>query len=378
MLRPGALFSTGDSCLGLGHVVGIMSSRRAGLVAILCLGLAYAVPIPDGGWNQGAHFAIVRAIWRGSAPIDQDRWLTSDVAYVGGHYYAAKAPGLALSSLPVYAVMRTTGLSKAIDRHTDSRATAAGLTMWSLGLLSVAGAAVILLLLVRSVGDRVERGYGLAAATTMGVGTLVLPFATLYFAHVLSTLFAFAGFALLWRERDSSPRPALIVASGVLTGLAITTEFTVALVAGPLLVYALLCPVQRVRRGLGYAAGVVVGIVPLLAFNWWAFGSPFHIPYSNAVSVPGSSGHDVLEANASGIFGVGWPSARVVGEIVIGSRGLLTLSPVLVMSAVGTILVYRRGRRAEALTISTVTLLFIVMDAGYYLPFGGDTPGPRF
>ena len=41
-------------------------------------------------------------------------------------------------------------------------------------------------------------------------------------------------------------------------------------------------------------------------------------------------------------------------------------------------LLYRRGRRAEALTIAAVALAFFVYDSGYWLPFGGGSPGPRF
>jgi hypothetical protein len=51
---------------------------------------------------------------------------------------------------------------------------------------------------------------------------------------------------------------------------------------------------------------------------------------------------------------------------------------VLVLAGVGTFLLHRRGRRAEAITIAAVSLTFLVYNAGYYLPFGGGSPGPRF
>jgi hypothetical protein len=355
-----------------------MRYRRKCLAAILCLGLAYAAPISDVGWNQGAHYALVRSMWRGSPSVDRDRWLSSDVAYVGGHYYAAKAPGLGLASLPAYAVLHLSGASRVIDRHASSRRRAASLTIWALGLLSVVTAATVLLLLVGLVGDRVAPGFGLASAVTLGVGTLVLPFATVYFAHVLSALFGFAAFVVLWRERETGARLMWVAVAGLLVGLAVTTEYTLALVGAPLLVYALVRPQARLRRGLAYGVGALVGIVPLLVFNWWAYRSPFHVSYTNAVSVPGSSGHDVLGANTTGFFGVGLPSPRVALELLFASRGLLTLSPVLAMSVVGALLMFRRGYRPESLVIGTVAVLFIVANSGYFLPFGGATPGPRF
>ena len=46
------------------------------------------------------------------------------------------------------------------------------------------------------------------AAVTLGAGTLLLPFSTLLFAHVLSTFLGFAAFTFLWAEREL--RPALL------------------------------------------------------------------------------------------------------------------------------------------------------------------------
>jgi hypothetical protein len=50
----------------------------------------------------------------------------------------------------------------------------------------------------------------------------------------------------------------------------------------------------------------------------------------------------------------------------------------LLLGALGTVLLYRRGRRAEALTIGGVCLCYVVYNSGYYLPFGGGFMGPRF
>ena len=72
------------------------------------------------------------------------------------------------------------------------------------------------------------------------------------------------------------------------------------------------------------------------------------------------------------------PSLPVLATLLFDSRGLLTLSPVLLMGAIGTVLLYRRGRRAEALTIGGICLCYLGYNSGYYLPFGGGFMGPRF
>ena len=95
---------------------------------------------------------------------------------------------------------------------------------------------------MRRVAGWVEPGFGTVAAVAMGLGTLLLPFATMFFAHALSACLVFAAFTVLFVERRGRPRPALLVAAGVLAGLAITTEYPTALIGFVLGVYALARP----------------------------------------------------------------------------------------------------------------------------------------
>ena len=92
----------------------------------------------------------------------------------------------------------------------------------------------------------------------------------------------------------------------------------------------------------------------------------------------GRAGTTFSGSTAQGAFGVGRPHPRVALELLFSNRGLLVLSPVLALAGVGTVLLYRRGWRAEALTIGGIALAFLAYDSGYVNPFGGDVPGPRF
>jgi hypothetical protein len=62
----------------------------------------------------------------------------------------------------------------------------------------------------------------------------------------------------------------------------------------------------------------------------------------------------------------------------VGGRGLLLSSPVLALAAVGLVLLWRRRLRAEAGLAAAVVLAFLLVEAGYFLPYGGISPGPRF
>ena len=76
---------------------------------------------------------------------------------------------------------------------------------------------------------------------------------------------------------------------------------------------------------------MIVGVLPLLAYNHWAFGSIGTMSYDNAVDRQGFTGHDTLGLNSGGFFGITWPDPRVALELLISPRGLLALTPVVVM-----------------------------------------------
>jgi hypothetical protein len=382
--------------------------RLIGLSAIACVALAAALVMQASGWAQVSNFALVRALSNGTAKIDRYHWETKDESWYRGHYYSVKSPVLPALTLPVYEALKANGgagwayeTAKSAREHRSWRwrpsalpadlygrnrirtyhvrgtIEAATPLIWVLGLFGCVLPALALMLIVRRLGDRLEPGYGVAAAVTLGLCTMVLPFSTLYFSHVLAALLGFAAFAVLWREREGDGRLALVALAGLLAGLAFATEYPLALGGAVLGVYAI-SRGARVRRGLAYAAGALLGALPLFAYNLWAFGSITHLSYANAVKSQGLSGHDVLGSNAGGFFGVGVPDPKVALDLLFSAKGLFTLAPVLVMGVVGIVLLRRRGRRAEAWTIAGMAAAYLVYNSGYWLPYGGGTPGPRF
>jgi hypothetical protein len=230
---------------------------------------------------------------------------------------------------------------------------------------------LLLLLLVWRVAERFEPGYGVASAVMLGLGTMVLPLSTFLFSHVFTAFLGFAAFALMLRERDGPASPMLLALAGLAMGYAVTSEYPLFFVAVVLGLYLLsrrdaLNPLGVIRRAGAYIAGGVVGIVPLLLYNHYAFNSWTHLAYSN------------VKRQKAGFFGIGLPKFKVFSTLLFDSRGLLTIAPVLIMAAVGAVMLYRRGKRAEALTIGGICLCYVGYNSGYYLPFGGGFMGPRF
>jgi hypothetical protein len=328
---------------------------------VVALALAYAWPIQGAGNAQNSQYALVRALAEGTPRIDRTRYETgdivsADVTFYRGHVYSNKAPGLAFVSLPAFEAVRAAGLWPGGD---PSR------TLWVLGLVAVVVPAVILAALVRGVAERLVPGFGALAAVVAGLGTLILPFATIYYNHVLAALLAFAAFAVLVAERQGPSRRSLVFAGGVLGGLAVTAEYANALVVGVVAVYAV-ARGSYARRLLAYGTGLVVGLVPLLAYNQWAFGSIARVSY-----LVGSEGAANAEQTHLD------PSLLVLLRNLVSSTGLVTLAPVLACAIVGAVLLFRPAP-AETCVVSAVVALMVLYASSFGPSFGGYSPGPRY
>ena len=141
--------------------------------------------------------AEVRALSHGEKTIDPYHWETKDESWYRGHYYSVKSPVLPALTLPVYEVLKANdgagwayrtalrareqhswrwrpsalpadlyGRNRIRTYHVRGRVEAATPLIWVLGLFGCVLPALLLMLLVRRLGDRLEPGYGAAAAVT--------------------------------------------------------------------------------------------------------------------------------------------------------------------------------------------------------------------
>ncbi len=347
------------------------SRRRLALIAIALVALGCATLIQSYSWNQTAHYDLIQAFDNDGTNIDAYRSNTGDKVRYHGHFYSARAPGLALFVLPFYDTLNLVDAKGWSEAHVAPPDRPGDEFIYLLGLWGNVIPGLLLLALVYAVAERFSPGFGAATAIVLGLGTLVLPLSTLMFSHVFTAFLGFAAFWLMIREREGPPSFWLLWLAGLLIGYAIGSEYPLAFVAAVLGLFLLsrrecLTPRGIARRAGAYLLGVLIGIVPLLLYNHYAFGSWTHIAYAD------------VPRQQKGFFGIGAPSLRVLSTLLFDSRGLLTVSPVLIMAGFGTFLLYRRGRRAEALTIAGICLCYVVYNSGYYLPFGGSFSGPRF
>src|SRR6202161_3678624 len=346
-----------------------MTAKRVALVAILFVGLAYATMIQSFSWNQTSHYDLTRSLNVETTNIDAYQENTGDKVFYKGHWFSARAPGLALFSMPFYDVLKGLDAEKWARKSEARRGEDEMICL--LGLWGNVLPGLLLLVLVWRVAERFEPGFGAAAAVSLGLGTMVLALSTLLFSHVFTAFLGFAAFALMLRERDGPPAPSLLALAGLAIGYAVGAEYPLFFVGAVLGLYLLsrrdaLNPRRVLTRAGSYIGGGIVGIVPLVLYNHYACHSWTHLASSD------------VPRQQKGFFGIGAPSLKVLATLLFDSRGLLTISPVLIMGVIGTVLLYRRGKRAEALTIGGVCLCYVGYNSGYYLPFGGGFMGPRF
>ena len=311
---------------------------RTGLLLAL-VALAALPPIALTGPQDRTRYELTRHVaLHGTIRLEPGLF---DRAVFNGHTYADKAPGLSFAAIPAFELERATGIAKAPrDWHSEGDASLWLMRVLSSGVLFLVGVFVVL------------RLAGTLAAATFGVATMAAPLAPTFFEHDAAAALAIGAYALLRRN---------LFLAGLCAGLAVCVSYQTALIALVLLVVA----VRRWRRdALLFVAGLVPPAVALGAYDQVAFGSPFHLSYRYVAN-------RFAERQHAGFFGIGYPTAHGIAEVLVGSRGLLIWSPVCIAAAVGLVL----ARRWAPLVI---VALFVLVDAGYFLPYGGGSPGPRF
>ena len=57
-------------------------------------------------WNQTSHYDLIRSLDANGTTIDGYQQNTGDKVFYKGHWYSARAPGLALFALPFYDTLK--------------------------------------------------------------------------------------------------------------------------------------------------------------------------------------------------------------------------------------------------------------------------------
>jgi 4-amino-4-deoxy-L-arabinose transferase-like glycosyltransferase len=329
-----------------------------------------------GGWNQNSRFDLVRSITeRHTLQIDAYHENTQDKAHFRGHYYSDKAPGLAFFAVPfaeaTRTAMRVVGLTPESPRGEY-------FLSWIITAVAVAlptaFAAMCLFYLALRFGSDMT-GASLASAI-FSIGTPILAYATLFWAHALVAsclVFAYAA-ALKLRETQREFWWALSV--GLTAGWATVTEYPAAPASALLAFFALSSVWSRGPRARSTAvAGIAIGAaacaIILFSYLHAAFGG-FRPSYSyydpNSFSFMQQQGY----------LGLTYPHPDRILKLFFGcSRGLFFASPVLLAGVPGLWWLGRRFR-GPAVVAAVIAIYYFLFNASFYWWKAGLTFGPRY
>ena len=340
---------------GPGIVIGLFA-----LLAILVLPVFPHFVSP----NETTRWALAAAVVEeGKLEVTRSARLLGprleDVAAFDGRLYSNKAPGAALVALPGYLAARPFAgpPSPASLRP-------------SLTAMRLAGATLPVLLLALLFARLAPEGGRREALFALLFATPLLAYALLLFAHALVAACLFGAWAALFGPSAGSAGPRRDAAAGALLGLAVLSEYPAAV---PALAIVAVAAWRAPRRLLPIGAGALPFAALLGAYDAACFGSPFRL----------SSG---LEKDAAfrdlarrGLFGIGLPRPAILLRLLLDpSKGLLVLSPLLLLVPAGLAAARRRlGPRAFA-ALLLAPLAVLLTYAGYPNWHGGFTVGARY
>jgi hypothetical protein len=360
----------------------------SGLSIFLLFLIAYAYFLPRwADWNENSHFSLVQSLVEEHRFVIDDyyHW-TGDYAMYRGHQYTDKAPGLSFLAVPFFAgfqvaeglvpanvwtraaasnsaflaTLRANGSGLLVDKIQY----AAGLYVVTFFTVSVPSA-LLWLFVYMFLGEVGIPGKTRLMVTLLsGLGTLALPYATVFYNHMTAAFLTFAAFYLLFRIKHGRLSPDYLWAVGAILGLTVLTDFPSVIPAGILFLYAASFLPRRVllARIIG---GALPFAIALGFYNAVCFGSPFTSSYRYLALFP--------DQRSYGFLGFSWPTWAAFWGITFSPfRGLFFSSPFLLAALPGALLGWRDRRwRAELLVAIAVICAYLVLISCYYDWKGG-------
>ena len=341
--------------------------HSAAVIVTVVLALSYAYFGQGAGPNQNSRFDLVRAIVEEHRlSIDSFAANTIDKAQMGDHFYCDKAPGLSLAAVPFYALYRFVAGAPA---NTTSFVNALYWITWlTVGLATAFTGGLLTTLGPRFGASRVSSA---TAALVWGLGTPAFAYATLFVAHQWVAFLLVVSFTLLTIPEPKRPS-TLFVSAGFAAGFATISEFPIAIAATILGLFA--ARKHGLRAMLLFGAGGAPPIGLLGFYNARCFGSPFTLGYSR-LATP-----EFQKVISRGFFGIALPTKTALYGVLFSEfRGLLPLSPFLVLAPIGFWLAWKvRERRLELGVIAALSLSLLLLVSSYLRWDGGASMGPRY
>jgi len=320
-------------------------------------------------------------------------WVSPDYAQIGDQFYCDKAPGLSLLLIPVYILASWIAPFLMVDTgnpvftSTDTLA----IEMMQLVLLVINAWGIVRVYdIATEMGVRSKKA--LITSLIVGFGTIFWSFSPTLFPHALIATLLLEVTWRLVQARNNKHSFRNVLVAGLLLGYGGVIEYPVVFIV-PLSCLYLLVPFTKMKlfklqdlkeQGLAsfiqllkedtivkrFTACFVLGSVSVIAFlpfflyNMTAFGGITELAYSFSHWYDNIHFYNPLQSGLDTL-------------IISSFRGLLTFSPVILLSVWGLIIMYRKWP-GESLFMITVAVFFVFFYAKNFDPTGGASFGPRY
>ena len=234
-----------------------------------------------------------------------------DRATYNGHLRSDKAPGQPLLAVPVYLVGRALGAESEAYRRPAGNLGAWWVTLWTSFLPFVA-----LVVLMFWVASRHTRQLpALAAALSIGVGSMMLPLAVNLYGAALAALTAYAAWAIL----DAAPATnTRLLVVGALAAASVAMEYEAG-IAFAVLAFVVLR--RSGRRLTWFGLGAVGPFLVVGLYGWAAFGKPWRTAHEYYATA--AIRHQIVG------YALGW---RGIDATLFGAHGLVRTNPIVLVA----------------------------------------------
>ena len=324
------------------------------------------------GDNENSRMDLVLAIVeRHTVSIDAYADNTGDKGIFKSHYYSTKAPGLALSAVPVVAMVLALVHTGEVVKIAEYAA-----TTLVVSLPTALAVACLFWIIVRL---RYSVAAAVLTALVFGMGTPIFLYATVFWGHATTSAFLVFAFAALVEIADCRDGRfgwwGFVL--GASAGWATVVEYPSAVPAALLACVGLIYGYRHGRRVLirviiAEAVGALICAAILGLYQWVAFGSPFHLGYQSSL-------FRATDMKA-GFLGLTYPKWSALLGITFGlQRGIFLHSPVLLIACVGVILSLKNAQ-FQPLRVAAILIVvyFVLFNASYTNWWGGWSYGPRY
>ena len=322
------------------------------------------------GWSDQSRMAQIQSlVEHQTLIIDQSTFSsTGDKYFFNNHFYSDKPPLLAIYASPIYFVLKSVGLS--FERNVSLAYYL--IVLFSMGSLSALSLTVFRKIL-KDFSPASDQWADLVTIVA-GSATMILPYSLLFNNHIASGALLILGlYYLLYSRKTDKPRYALY--SGLFVSLAGSIDINCFL----FIPFALILSSKTsIRSGLIFALSCTLIVSLYLLLNLQTSGNWMPPAVNEPLwNYPGSA---FSKENLSGLA-----KHKDIGSVffysfhmLIGNRGLISHSPILLFSALGIFTAYRKNIKLQYQSIYVYMLLAVGLYIGIYLIWTTNYSGWAF